>query len=234
MRPRPDVPPHRHLPARHDQRGSHQRRQAPATLASRSPPARTMPAPGLRPRQLVRAWQRPRSPRIKADTPAVRRGRPLLDGHRPRHADQVTLRADVNRTCRIECVSCTRFDQRVICKGRVWPAADGSCPAGAARHDPLPLARLPYRSSAGLALQRLVDAGELDGPDRAWPGASQCAETVPGLSPGGIYRRGWISQARMRRLRCGRVRPAVGGCGLRYGEAGREADWPGAAAGCHS
>ena len=107
-------------------------------------------------------------------------------------------------------VSCTRFGQRVICKRRVWPAADGSWPAGAARHDPVPLARLSHRSIAGLALHRLVDAGELDDPDWGWPAASQCAEPVPGLSPGGNYRRGWISQARMRRLRCGRVRPAVG------------------------
>ncbi len=112
-------------------------------------------------------------------------------------------------SCRIECVSCTRFGMSIICKRRVWPAADGSCPAGAARHDPLPLARLSHRSIAGLALHRLVDARELDGPDWGWPGASKSAEPVPGQSPGGIYLRGW-SQARIGWLRCGRVRPAVG------------------------
>jgi hypothetical protein len=32
----------------------------------------------------------------------------------------------------------TRCGRSVICKHRVWPAADRSWPAGAARHDPLP------------------------------------------------------------------------------------------------
>jgi hypothetical protein len=44
-----------------------------------------------------------------------------------------------------------------------------AAPVGAARHDPLPLARLSHQSIAGLALHRLVDAGELDGPDGAGP-----------------------------------------------------------------
>jgi hypothetical protein len=61
-------------------------------------------------------------------------------------------------------VAKTRCGKSVICKHRVWPATDRSWPAGAARHGHYPLARLSHRSTAGLALHKLVDAEELDGP----------------------------------------------------------------------
>ena len=78
------------------------------------------------------------------------------------------------------------------------------------RHDPLPFSS-PFPSiHCRISVAQAGPCGELDGPDWSWPGASQCAEPVPGRFRGRIYRRGWISQVRIRWLRCGRVRPVVG------------------------